>query len=71
MVDVYAAALLFEQAGWERSHLGADRTSLVARIYTRRHLTEPGPLAGIDEPADDLERFKELWDGALVDDRVS
>lgn len=69
MADVYAAALLLEQAGWERAELGTDRKALVARLYVRARLAEPGPLRGIDEPAEDLERFKELADGALVDDR--
>ena len=33
--------------------------------------TAPGPLRGIGEPRiDELERFKDLWDGALLDDRV-
>jgi alkylation response protein AidB-like acyl-CoA dehydrogenase len=66
MVDVYAAALLLEQAGWERSTLGTDRKALVARLYTRAHLADRGPRHGIDEPAEDLERFKDLVDGAFV-----
>ena len=38
----------------------------------RRHLADPGPLRGIDEPrSEELERFKDLWDGALVDDRIT
>ncbi|HEX7167153.1 MAG TPA: acyl-CoA dehydrogenase family protein, partial [Acidimicrobiales bacterium] len=71
MVDVYAGALLLEHAGWEASELGSDRKSLVARLYARNHLADAGPLRGIDDPAEDLERFKELWDGALVDDRAA
>jgi hypothetical protein len=71
MVDVYAAALLLEQAGYEQRELGSDRKALVARLYVRRHLAELGPLRGIDEPrSEELERFKDLVDGALVDDRV-
>jgi alkylation response protein AidB-like acyl-CoA dehydrogenase len=66
MVDVYAAALLLEQAGWERSTLGTDRKALVARLYTRAHLADRGPLHGITDPAEDLERFKDLVDGAFV-----
>jgi alkylation response protein AidB-like acyl-CoA dehydrogenase len=66
MVDVYAAALLLEQAGWERTTLGTDRKALVARLYTRAHLADRGPLRGIDDPAEDLERFKDLVDGAFV-----
>jgi alkylation response protein AidB-like acyl-CoA dehydrogenase len=71
MVDVYSAALLLEQAGFEQRELGADRKALVARLYVRRHLAELGPLRGVDEPrSEELERFKDLWDGALVDDRA-
>jgi acyl-CoA dehydrogenase len=66
MVDVYAAALLLEQAGWERTTLGTDRKELVARLYVRSHLADRGPLRGIDDPAEDLERFKDLVDGAFV-----
>lgn len=66
MADVYSAALLLEQAGFERSELHSDRKSLVARLYVRRHLADRGRLRGIDDPAEDLSRFKELWDGALV-----
>jgi alkylation response protein AidB-like acyl-CoA dehydrogenase len=72
MVDVYAGALLVEQAGYEQRELGSDRKSLVARLYARRHLADRGPLRGIDEPrSEELDRFKDLWDGALVDDRVT
>jgi acyl-CoA dehydrogenase len=72
MVDVYAGALLLEQAGFEQREIGTDRKALVARLYARRHLGDLGPLRGIDEPrSEELERFKDLWDGALVDDRVA
>jgi alkylation response protein AidB-like acyl-CoA dehydrogenase len=72
MVDVYAGALLLEQAGYEQREHGSDRKSLVARLYLRRHLADPGPLRGIDEPrSTELDRFKDLWDGALVDDRIT
>jgi hypothetical protein len=70
MVDVYAGALLVEQAGWEKRELGSDRKSLVARLYCNAHLADRGPLRGIDAPAEDLERFKDLADGALLDDRT-
>jgi acyl-CoA dehydrogenase len=67
--DVYAGALLTERAAWERAALGTDRTSLVARLYARRHLAERGPLRGIDDEVDEgLERFDELADGALTVD---
>lgn len=72
MADVYAAALLLEQAGWEQAEagrrggtLGADRKALVARLYARAHLADHGPLRGIDGPAEDLERFEDLVAGAL------
>ena len=71
MVDVYAGALLLEQAGYEQRELGSDRKSLVARLYARRHLADRGPLRGIDDPrSEELDRFKDLWDGTLVDDRI-
>jgi hypothetical protein len=71
LVDVYAAALLVEQAGQERTQPGGStRKSLIARLYARSHLADQGPLRGIDAPAEDLERFKELCDGALVDART-
>ena len=72
MVDVYSAAVLLEQAGYEQRELGTDRKSLVARLYARRHLADRGQFRGIDEPrSEELERFKDLWDGALVDSRIS
>jgi alkylation response protein AidB-like acyl-CoA dehydrogenase len=67
MIDVYAAALLLEQAGWEHDELGSDRGSLVARLYARDRLAEHGPLRGIDLPAEELARFKDLVDGAFID----
>jgi acyl-CoA dehydrogenase len=70
MAEVYAAALLVEAAAWESEVLGTDRKALVARLFARRHLGDRGPLAELDDPAEDLERFKDLWDGALSDDRV-
>ena len=70
MVDVYAAALLVEQAEWERATYGTDRKALVARLYARDHLADSGPLRGVDASPEDLTRFKDLADGALVDPRV-
>jgi alkylation response protein AidB-like acyl-CoA dehydrogenase len=69
MADTYAAALLVEAAAEEAAALGTDRKSLVARLFARAHLADGGPLAALDHPAEDLERFKELLDGALVDHR--
>jgi hypothetical protein len=71
MAAVYAAAVLMEAAAWEASTLGTERKALVARLFARAHLRDRGPLASIDEPAEDIDRFKELWDGALVDERVT
>jgi alkylation response protein AidB-like acyl-CoA dehydrogenase len=67
MVDVYAGALLVEQAGWEQTELGSDRKQLVARLYARDHLADPGRLRGIGAQAEELERFKDLCDGAFAD----
>ncbi len=65
--DVYAGALLTEQAAWERATRHTDRKALVARLYAVRHLADQGPLRGIDVESDDaIERFDELVDGALV-----
>ena len=68
MVDVYAAALLLEQAGTERRLGGGGRKELVARLYARSHL-DPDRVGALSSPAEELERFKELVDGTLVDDR--
>ena len=66
MGDVYAAALLTEQAAWERDTRGAERKALVARLYAQRYLADRGPLRGIDAENDDaLAHFDELGEGAL------
>lgn len=70
MVDVYSAALLMEQAGLERERRLSDRKGLVARLYARWHLGEAGSLRGIEAPAEELDRFDELAEGALVDWRL-
>src|SRR3984893_5192944 len=65
--DVYAGALLTEQAAWERATRHTDRKALVARLYAPRHLADQGPLRGIEVESDDaIERFDELVDGELV-----
>jgi acyl-CoA dehydrogenase len=67
MGDVYAGALLTEQAAWERATGGGDRKALVARLYAQRYLADHGPLRGIDADSDEaLDRFDELVDGAFV-----
>jgi alkylation response protein AidB-like acyl-CoA dehydrogenase len=70
MVDVYAAALLLEQAGWEENEFGTDRGQLVARLFARDHLADRGPRRGIDAPAEELQRFKDLVDGVFVDELI-
>jgi alkylation response protein AidB-like acyl-CoA dehydrogenase len=70
MGDVYAAALLIEQAAWEKEALGTGRKALVARLYAERQLAAPGRLRGIEaERSEALDRFDELAGGALVDAR--
>ncbi len=71
MADVYAAALLLEQSGQDRrlDAPAAGRKALVARLYAKAHLAPAGPQREIDGPAEDLEQFKLLSDGALVDQR--
>ncbi|BBY03300.1 acyl-CoA dehydrogenase family protein [Mycobacterium seoulense] len=67
MGDVYAAALLAEQAAWERATGGGERKALVARLHALRYLADRGALRGIDADRDEaLERFDELADGALT-----
>lgn len=66
MGDVYAGALLIEQAAWERATRGGERKALVAGLYAQRYLADRGALRGIDADSDEaLERFDELVDGAL------
>ncbi|BBY40338.1 DNA alkylation response protein [Mycobacterium mantenii] len=66
MGDVYAGALLIEQAAWERAIRGGERKALVARLHAQRYLADRGALRGIDADSDKaLERFDELLDGAL------
>jgi len=69
MGRVYAGALLTEQAAWERATRQTDRKAVVARLYARRYLAEPGPLRGVDDEVDEgIERFDQLADGALMAD---
>jgi hypothetical protein len=69
MGDVYAAALLTEQAAWEHATGGADRKTLVASLYAQRVLADRGPLRGIDAEDDEfIGRFDELAEGALIID---
>jgi alkylation response protein AidB-like acyl-CoA dehydrogenase len=71
MSDVYAGALLVEQAEWELREFGDSRKGIVADLYVRRYLDDTSPLRGIDAPRDlALEHFDALVDGALIDDRA-
>jgi hypothetical protein len=70
MGDVYAGALLCEQAEWELQRYGDGRKGVVAELFARRYLADPAPLRGIDAPHDlALEHFDALVDGALIDTR--
>ncbi|HVE94856.1 MAG TPA: acyl-CoA dehydrogenase family protein [Acidimicrobiales bacterium] len=71
LVDAYAGALLLEHAGWESQTTGSDRKALVARLYAREHLAARSPVDAVTAPAEELDRFKDLWDGALTDERVA
>ena len=69
MGDVYAGALLTEQAAWERATRQTERKALIAWLYAQRHLADRGPLRGIDVESDEaIERFDELVAGALAID---
>ncbi|MGF2946917.1 acyl-CoA dehydrogenase family protein [Mycobacterium sp. Lab-001] len=71
MGDVYAGALLTEQAAWERQTRGDDRKALVARLYAQRYLADRGPLRGIDADSEEaLERFDELVAGAFTGEQT-
>ncbi|MFI7632699.1 acyl-CoA dehydrogenase family protein [Nonomuraea sp. NPDC049400] len=63
MADVYAAALLEDQATWG---LDDGRKALVARLYAEAHLADHGPLRGIDRPAEGSELFDDLVSGAVT-----
>jgi alkylation response protein AidB-like acyl-CoA dehydrogenase len=70
MAEVYAGALLSEQAEWELSEFGDDRKSIVALLYVQRYLGDPDRLRGVGAPSNlAIERFDDLVAGALVDDR--
>ncbi|TMR96197.1 acyl-CoA dehydrogenase family protein [Nonomuraea basaltis] len=63
MADVYAAALLEEQATWG---LDDGRKAVVARLYAETHLADQGPLRGIDRAGEELESFDVLLEGAVA-----
>jgi len=66
MGDVYAGALLAEQAEWELRELGDARKGVVADLFVRRYLDDQSPLRGIDAPRElALDEFEALVAGAL------
>jgi alkylation response protein AidB-like acyl-CoA dehydrogenase len=66
MIDVYAGAILLEQAKWDSDN-GGTRKALIARLWVQSHLTEPNAHRNIDTPTDDvLDHFEELAAGALA-----
>lgn len=65
MVDVYAAALLLEQAGWEVQHLLSSRKSMVARLYVQGHLADVSRFDRVAAQSEELDVFDELLAGAL------
>jgi acyl-CoA dehydrogenase len=70
MAEVYAGALLAEQADWEQREYGDDRKSIIATLYARRVLGEESPTRDIDAPNDmALTNFDKLVAGAFVDER--
>ena len=64
-VDVYAGALLLEQAGWELETLGTTRKSLVARLYVRRYLEDISRSDRVTAKPDDPEQFEALLAGSV------
>jgi alkylation response protein AidB-like acyl-CoA dehydrogenase len=66
MGDVYAGALLVEQAEWELREFGDGRKGVIADLFVRRYLDEQSPLRGIDAPREmALDAFDALAAGAL------
>jgi acyl-CoA dehydrogenase len=69
MGDMYAGALVTEQAAWERAARQINRKARIASLYLRRYLADRGPLGGIDAQDDDaIKHFDQLMDGALTID---
>ena len=65
MVDIYAAAMLLEQAGWEAQELGTARKALVARLYVHTHLAPLSRRQEITAPTEDDDEFALLCAGAF------
>ena len=70
MSEVYAGALLAEQADWEQREYGDDRKSIIATLYARRYLGDPSPTRGIDAQEDlAITHFDKLAAGRLLGER--
>lgn len=67
LVDVYAAALLLEQAGSPAAADDDGRKALVARLYAQSHLADADPIAAMEAEPLDLQQFDTLRAGALID----
>lgn len=67
MIDLYAAALLVEQAGSPAAADDQGRKALVAKLYARTHLRTVDPLDLIDEEPLELQNWDQLRAGALAD----
>jgi alkylation response protein AidB-like acyl-CoA dehydrogenase len=65
MVDIYASAMLLEQAGWEARELGTARKALLARLYVNRHLAPLSRRQEITAPTPDDDEFELLCAGAF------
>jgi len=70
LATVYAGAALLDQVTHEAARSLGSRKATVAALYARRHLAPADPLGGVGEDAMELERFKELRDGAFIDTAV-
>jgi alkylation response protein AidB-like acyl-CoA dehydrogenase len=71
MAEVFAAAVLSERAEWELRQFGDDRKALIASLYVEKYLMDSGPMRGIGAPSSQaLDRFSELVEGTLVDERA-
>lgn len=69
MIDVFAGALLVEQAAWEAREGPPGRKALIARLWANEHLADHGRLRGIDATDDLAAHYVELSTGTLDDPR--
>jgi acyl-CoA dehydrogenase len=67
MGDVYAGALLVEQAAGHAAPAAVNERRLVAKPHARRYLADHGPLRGLDADGDEaIDGFDQRVAGALV-----